>query len=124
MATSQSEPGSGSSQDLRCNKCRASLNVQSDHVQDIEGKNLDQTLIFLREDCLPQWIELKVEEVTTNLTLCLHFLYYPNLRVIFKIMYNLTPSPLTLSFKMALSFYPIMMSFMDIPKVNFKTGDL
>ena len=73
MATSQSEPGSGSSQDLRCNKCRASLNVQSDHVQNIEGKNLDQTLIFLREDCLPQWIELKVEEVTTNLTL--HFLY-------------------------------------------------
>jgi hypothetical protein len=61
MATAQSDP---TSQDLRCNKCRTSLSVSSDHVQNLEGKNLDQTLIFLREDSLPEWIELKVEEVT------------------------------------------------------------
>ncbi len=56
-----------SSQDLRCSKCRSSLGVNPDQVHDLEGQSLDQTLIFLREDKLPEWIEQKVEEVKTLL---------------------------------------------------------
>jgi hypothetical protein len=57
------EADSTSKQDLKCNKCRVTLNVDSDQIQEVEGKQLDQSLIFLREDKLPEWIEKKVEEV-------------------------------------------------------------
>ena len=52
-----------SSEDLRCCKCRSGLGVNPDQVHDLEGQTLDQTLFFLREDKLPEWIEQKVEEV-------------------------------------------------------------
>ena len=52
-----------SSEDLRCCKCRSGLGVNPDQVHDLEGRTLDQTLFFLREDKLPEWIEQKVEEV-------------------------------------------------------------
>jgi hypothetical protein len=55
-----------SSQDLRCSKCRSGLGVNPDQVHDLEGQTLDQTLIFLKEDKLPEWIEQKVEEVKTK----------------------------------------------------------
>jgi hypothetical protein len=58
------EADSTSKQDLKCNKCRVTLNVDSDQIQEVEGKHLDQSLIFLREDKLPEWIEKKVEEKT------------------------------------------------------------
>ena len=65
MATSKSE---SSSQDLRCNKCRTTLNVDPGQIEDPESKNVDQSLIFLREDQLPEWIEKKVEEVILRIT--------------------------------------------------------
>jgi hypothetical protein len=63
FSSMMAEADSTSKQDLKCNKCRVTLNVDSDQIQEIEGKQLDQSLIFLREDKLPEWIEKKVEEV-------------------------------------------------------------
>ena len=54
-----------SQEDLRCSKCRSGLSVNPDQLHDLESPALDQTLIFIREDKLPEWIEQKVEEVET-----------------------------------------------------------
>jgi hypothetical protein len=50
--------------DLKCYKCRSSLNLTND---DIVDKGSDQSLIILREDDLPEWIQQKIEEVIIHI---------------------------------------------------------
>ena len=47
--------------DLKCFKCRSGLEVSTDDVFDQDSA--DQSLVVLREDKLPEWVQVKIEEV-------------------------------------------------------------
>ena len=60
MASAASSSTPSPFPDLKCSKCRKSLNLGN---EDIDDQAVEPSLIFLREDNLPEWILLKVEEV-------------------------------------------------------------
>ena len=47
--------------DLKCFKCRNGLEVSTDDV--VDQDSADQSLVVLREDKLPEWVQVKIEEV-------------------------------------------------------------
>jgi hypothetical protein len=57
------EKAADTGEDLKCCKCRTGLGVRADANT---ADHADETQIFLAEDRLPEWIVLKIEEVSWN----------------------------------------------------------